>query len=692
MSNCSIGALNWIYEGGPQWSKGDWQIGPEALENWDTKEYTRSETAAAADTQLGIEFDIARPVDTVFLGYHNGTDSGKFRLLAGPAPIVEDFSTYTSGQIPAGFDYSCDAIRSYWDANGILRYVGPNIPRYGYHPTTGEFLGYLQEGQSTYLPVYSEDLTSWTSVGATVAANAETAPDGNATADRIVETTASSIHGRTIGVTWPAFNNHRVSWFAKNASLSWQCLYINDAASEKWVFFNASTGTVGHKTTGVTTSVENLANGWYRVTAQFLAASNASTGSIGFFTARADGGDATPKYAGSTGNRIIVWGVTVETGALANTPVPGSYVKTEVSTVVRPVESGFTLASGLSSFTANGEVSMAIGFTPAYRLNSVTAPTTLEFSDGTVNNRYGIFFSFSEYSAAYMRNGGFNQVAASTGILSFDSENVVVFTLAENSAAACQNGGSVVTDSSLSVPAVSQLKIGGSGGPYYISRFAICAGRMPNADVQETANDFAQFDELVPAAVPWTDLVPTTNTPDSNGRTYFGRNSSGKMPENERDPRGVCRIAFLDEEVVSRNFTLQIRDTANPDGYFQFSILWLGKSERPELGVEPGFSMINVSENRRKRSLGGTFYGRRMWQRKRFSGALRNQREEFALPFYQELARMVDVDRPILFSLYPGTAGNNEDRFTILGVLEEPTPIENSQYIYWGWPFSIVQL
>ncbi len=191
------------------------------------------------------------------------------------------------------------------------------------------------------------------------------------------------------------------------------------------------------------------------------------------------------------------------------------------------------------------------------------------------------------------------------------------------------------------------------------------------------------------------DLVPTTHTP-VGGYIPFGRQSAtGKVPTDERGPNGVSCLVVLDEPVDVTELSLEFSDTANPDGYFQIANVWAGMSARPEFAPIAGaFTIGPVEESRRRRSLGGTLHARRLWLRRRVTAALEYSGADEALATWLETAMRVGGTQPILFSLLPPThiAAVDQPRTTILGVLEEPTPVEHQAVDYWRWTISVVEL
>lgn len=189
----------------------------------------------------------------------------------------------------------------------------------------------------------------------------------------------------------------------------------------------------------------------------------------------------------------------------------------------------------------------------------------------------------------------------------------------------------------------------------------------------------------------WRDAYPVTHAP-VGGYLPFGRPSAdGRMPEDERDPRGVSYLLLLDAAVTASTVTVAIDDAANPAGYLQASILFVAKGERPAVNLANGFSIAPVEEATVRRSRAGTLLGRRHWLRKRIAGAFRWQHRDVALGQWLEAARMAGRTRPVLFSVVTDM-GHHADRATVLGHLDEPTPVEHARFRYYGWPFAITEV
>jgi hypothetical protein len=163
------------------------------------------------------------------------------------------------------------------------------------------------------------------------------------------------------------------------------------------------------------------------------------------------------------------------------------------------------------------------------------------------------------------------------------------------------------------------------------------------------------------------------------------------MPADERDPRGVSCLLQLGEAVTATTVTVAIDDEANPAGFLQAAILFVAKGERPAVNLANGFQLATVEEATVRRSLAGTLVGRRRWQRRRIAGAFRWQHRDVALGQWLEAQRMAGRTRPVLFSVATDM-GHHADRTTILGHLDEPTPVEHARFRYYGWPFAITEV
>lgn len=165
----------------------------------------------------------------------------------------------------------------------------------------------------TNLLTYSEvfDNAAWTKTNLTVTADAGTAPDGQTTLDKLLESVTNGEHSVAQGATVTAAATE-VSVFAVGGlTREWIRVAFTDSAATVFsAFFNITNGYIGTKSAGVTSKIIGLGNGQFRCVMQFTPATGAGT-----FKANVSSDGATISYAGNTANGVYLWGAQVTTGA-----------------------------------------------------------------------------------------------------------------------------------------------------------------------------------------------------------------------------------------------------------------------------------------------------------------------------------------------------------------------------------------
>ena len=142
--------------------------------------------------------------------------------------------------------------------------------------------------------------TTWSASNTVVTANQTTAPNGTTTADLVVDNTNNTSHALTQSVTNLSVGlDYYYSIYVKNNNHTWVLLRHDNGGT--FNYFNIATGVKGTNTQANST-IENVGNGWYKLTVPF----NVTGSSSGpeFYLASADG---TFTYAG-TGTGVYIWG------------------------------------------------------------------------------------------------------------------------------------------------------------------------------------------------------------------------------------------------------------------------------------------------------------------------------------------------------------------------------------------------
>lgn len=224
---------------------------------------------------------------------------------------------------------------TYFDVDGVMQTAAIDVPRIGYDSATHAHTGLILEEARTNLLTYSEqfDNAAWTKSGSSITSNAVTAPDGTATADKLVESFGGTYHYVN---RWPtlAAATHTFSIYAKAAENSVFALDLYHATDgTATVFFNVASGTVGSTNDSfigaVASGIQAIGNGWYRC--WITATPSAVATRIGMFLA--DGATETLNYSGDGASGIYIWGAQLEAGAS-----PTSYIPTAAATVTRAAD------------------------------------------------------------------------------------------------------------------------------------------------------------------------------------------------------------------------------------------------------------------------------------------------------------------------------------------------------------------
>src|SRR5690606_14687750 len=135
---------------------------------------------------------------------------------------------------------------TYFDSAGVMQTAAIDEPRVDYDPDTLELRGLLVEGSRTNLWTRSAEFNQavWVkSEGTTITANAGTAPDGTASADKIIGAVGSGSRYVRQNATLTA-DGYAASVFAAPAEASWIAIF--DPIPNAFAYFNVATGEIGN--------------------------------------------------------------------------------------------------------------------------------------------------------------------------------------------------------------------------------------------------------------------------------------------------------------------------------------------------------------------------------------------------------------------------------------------------------------
>ena len=426
--------------------------------------------------------------------------------------------TSTSGITPS---FSRASTGTFFNSSGVLTTAAINAPRFNhvYNGSSWVSKGLLVEEQRTNSVQWSEDFSNatWSKLRTSISANAFASPDGNTTADKLVEdSSASNTH---LVLTVSSITASVFSIYAKAAERSWIALQKSNTGN--FCYFNLSSGTVG-SASGATGSINSVGNGWYRCT--IAVTSGSSVWDI--FLATGDNGAS---YTGNGTSGLYIWGAQLETGTF-----PTSYIPTTTAAVTRSADVCQITGGDFSSFWNASEGSFvteadSIGFASTGSDRYIIAFN----SGGTANISHAIFLptpglSFDVYNSTLQARLSYTQPNAG------DSFKLASCYKA-NDFAATLNGSAVQTDTSGTVPTINNVGIGyyPSYGQYancHIARLRYFNKRLTNNQLEDLCKPEQQLklDLNFSSNLSLTPTVgPTPSYSRASTGTYF--NASGVL-------------------------------------------------------------------------------------------------------------------------------------------------------------------
>lgn len=344
--------------------------------------------------------------------------------------------------------------------NGLLEVVASGVPRIDYDPVTLACKGLLVEEARTNLLLYSQEFDNayWVKSNTTVVADAVTAPDGALTADKVVASATTSIHGITVPSTsYTSGGAYTMSVFAKAGEYSVFSI-IRSGTGGFSARFDLSTGTATDLIGGGKVSATHVGGGWYRCSMSWTSSSStARTHSI-----QIENPSGTNSFLGDGTSGIYLWGA-----QLAAKPFPGSYVPTTTAAATKAADVAVMSGSNFSDwYNQAGGTIVVDGLTAG----SGTHPSSYfcSINAGSSSNQIGVHQTNDGVVGFSVTAAGALQVAL-TVAGTLGSRVRIAASFANGAFALSVNGSAVVTAASGSLPAVNQLQIGHAYGTRWIN-------------------------------------------------------------------------------------------------------------------------------------------------------------------------------------------------------------------------------
>lgn len=364
------------------------------------------------------------------------------------------------------------------NSSGLIETVNADLPRFDYNPITKVCKGLLIEESRKNIKLYSQDLanaSAWSATYGTTLASGFTSPDGTTNAVKATNTAGvTSLLQANIAITASATNVYYPTVFVKKGNTSTVTLNVYyNGASEYNGYFNLDTLSVTSIPVAGAYIFEDYGDGWYRIGYQMPVDATGTRTQINYRIWESSRG------AGVAGNYQYYFGAQLEIGSF-----PSSYIPTDAT------------AGGI---TRNADVAVMTGTNFSNWWTSTTGSATVTVipkSTSGVNPAFGMDDNTTN-NIINLRGNSANPelyIKATTDQAQIDAGTIAAYTTYKlsgawntNNCVAAKDGASPVTDTSATIPSVTQARIGSDGTNYanaWLQKIMYWPLRLTNAEVQ----------------------------------------------------------------------------------------------------------------------------------------------------------------------------------------------------------------
>jgi hypothetical protein len=400
-------------------------------------------------------------------------DSGKATVLYNIEPTNADFTV------------DRNSTKYVLGSGGTIISYATDEPAFEFN-ADGSYKGLLVEPAATNICLQSEDInTTWLTFQSTVTANDTTAPDGNATADKLGDNNSGGVGDviiyQTIIVS--ANTKYTASVFLKADQLSFASFEATgyDGATSGNQFFGLSgAGTKGTASNLDDSKIEEYPNGWYRCSITWTQGAADTSFQIRIYVADSISNRSVDR---DTTSSIFAWGAQVETG-----PIATSYIPTTTASVTR-VKDDITLGSASSLI---GQTEGTLYVEVDWRLATVIQQNILSVNDGTADNRFLIFNSLDPELRMFAAANGVTLTIQGVSSTGFSGIQKIAFAYKTDDFELYRNGSSISSDTSGSLAAlatITDIDIGqrydaGNQANMWIRAVALYPKRLSDAECE----------------------------------------------------------------------------------------------------------------------------------------------------------------------------------------------------------------
>jgi len=245
---------------------------------------------------------------------------------------------------------------------------------------------------------------------------------------------------------------------------------------DRYVILDTAAGTVVNDGGADEVDVEALPGGWYRVS---VTEGNNSSGNTTLRIAVFPSSSAST--ATLTTGTVWMWGAQVESGVYQS-----SYIPTTTVAVARSADAVTAAVSDVDFNAVEGTLYVSA------RVKDTSAMTRFlcAVGDGTASNYVGVYSSTTSIGVGQAYDGGAQQFNMDPGAANAPADYAVAVAWAANDAAVARNGGTPVTDVSVTVPTgLTTFYVGSLNGANFadahILQMAYFPRRLASTELRE---------------------------------------------------------------------------------------------------------------------------------------------------------------------------------------------------------------
>jgi len=379
---------------------------------------------------------------------------------------------------------------TYSNSAGVQTTAGVNEPRFDYDPVTLAPRGFLRESSSTNLALQSGNFANaaWNKIDTVGTANAIVSPDGGTNASLLTEGSlgTAEINQVTTISSGATFTD---SVFLKRGNNDWMRIEADDAVGNgARTYVNLATGVLGTTSnvgtgTGATATIQDVGNGWYRISLTTTVAASI-IGKIRIISAASNGGSRVNNAT------YYAWGGQIEQLTFATSYIPTSGAAatraTDVATISDLTTIGFNQTEGTLFVEAECGGSSSTGNVSVASINNATTANRIQIRRDDTSGTADQWVCANVVGSTTSLN-----VAGGTNSWPVGSIMKLANAYKSNNSAACVNGAATTNTIAATFSASpTRLQIGtgmgdaAGGAVWWIRKISYYPIRFPNPTLQ----------------------------------------------------------------------------------------------------------------------------------------------------------------------------------------------------------------